>query len=421
MAKPIPFLDATVAKARQLTIRALPLLRFGTFVADKIPTSDDTVAQMVAKGLAVADAALKARAHGDRFRDLVERYDLVEKESETFVKLFFDSDMKEHFRINRLPVGENETLVEAVNANGDRLAFRECQYMGRLVLDGAFFVSLGLNLDKVVDELWRKHPNGIYVSVVREPGGWKSETSVLDIPPVQAVLSQRAETQLETLTSRHRKFLKDGIHRCYLCLGPPGTGKSTFAVRFGQQFEGRTVKIDASSLHMMSVKDFGYLLNVLKPNTLIVDDMDRAPMEDVSARILFLMERLKGSHPKTAIILTVNDSTKLDSALLRSDRIDVPIEFPVPTKEENHQLVASLLHHYGVSPDLWEPIVKSVEENDLTHAYINDLCRRLRHEPLADVLESVRFLRNLSKKSAAAATPTNTPQGSGIPGGAPGS
>jgi len=78
MAKPIPFLDATVAKARQLTTRALPLLRFGTFVADKIPTSDDTVAQMVAKGLAVADAALKARAHGDRFRDLVERYDLIE-------------------------------------------------------------------------------------------------------------------------------------------------------------------------------------------------------------------------------------------------------------------------------------------------------------------------------------------------------
>lgn len=406
MAKPIPFLDATVAKARQLTIRALPLLRFGTFVADKIPTSEDTYAQMVAKGLAVADAALKARAHGDRFRDLVERYDMIEKESETFVKLFFDSDMKEHFRINRLPVGENETMVEAVNRNGDRLAFRECQYMGRLVLDGGFFISRGLNLDMVVNEMWVKHPNGIYVSVVREPGGWKSETSVLDIPPVQAILSQRAENQLEVLSSRHRKFLKDGIHRCYLCLGPPGTGKSTFAVKFGQKFEGRTVKIDASSLHLMAIKDFGYLLDVLKPNTLVVDDMDRAPVEDVGARILFLMERLKGTHPKTAIILTVNDTTKLDAALLRSDRIDVPIEFPVPTKEETHQLVSHLLHHYGVNPDMWGPIVKSVEENDLTHAYVNDLCRRLRHEPLDEVLGSVKFLRHLSKQSAATAQPS---------------
>ncbi len=397
------FLDDSVARLRKLSLRALPVLRFGTSIVDKIPTSEDTWAQVVAKGLAVADAAIKARAHGDRFRDLVERYDLLEKESETFVRLFFHSDMKEHFRVSRFPLGENETLVEAMGSDGERMAFRESQYMGRLTLDSAFFVSRSLNLDAVVDELWRKHPNGIYVSVVREPGGWKSETSVLGIPPVQAILSQRAVTQLGMLSERHRKFLKDGVHRCYLCYGPPGTGKSTFAVKFGLEFEGRSVKVDASSLNLLSVKDFGYILDVLKPNTLIVDDMDRAPVEEIGARILFLMERLKNCYPKTAVILTVNDPTRLDSALLRSDRIDVPLEFPVPTTEETQQLVAHLLQHYGVSPDLWEPVVAAVAADDLTHAYVNDLCRRLRHEPIDEVLASVRHLRQMSKQATRSA------------------
>lgn len=393
------FLEDSAARLRKLTLRALPVLRFGTSIVDKIPTSEDTWAQVLAKGLAVADAAVKARAHGDRFRDLVERYDLLEKESETFVRLFFHSDMKEHFRVTRFPLSENETLVEAKGSDGERLAFRESQYMGRLTLDSGFFVSRGLNLDRVVDELWRKHPNGIYVSVVKEPGGWKSETSVLGIQPVQAILSQRAETQLELLTERHRKFLKDGVHRCYLCLGPPGTGKSTFAVRFGLKFDGRSVKVDASSLNLLSVRDFGYILDVLKPNTLIVDDMDRAPVEEIGARILFLMERLKSCYPQTAVILTVNDATKLDAALLRSDRIDVPLEFPVPTQEETQQLVAHLLQHYGVDPNVWGPVVEAVTADDLTHAYVNDLCRRLKHEPLKDVLDSVRHLRQLSKRA----------------------
>lgn len=41
----------------------------------------------------------------------------------------------------------------------------------------------------------------------------------------------------------------------------------------------------------------------------------------------------------------------------------------------------------------------------LTHAYLDDLCRRLRHEEVDAVIESVLLLRKLAEKAAEASGP----------------
>jgi len=390
--------------SHRLVRRALPLLKFGTEIVDKIPTSSDTGLQKLAKVLALLDAASKVYGGngGSRMRELTDRWSLVERESETFVKLFFSTTLRDSFTLHRYPLDDREDLIEAVGVDGSRMFFRETHY-GSSRVESDFYASHGINLHHIVDVLWERYPDGIYLSITLD--GWRKETLICEVPRVPAErLSTHARERLDATVERHRGFMADGVHRCYLLFGPAGSGKSSFAVLFSRALGGRALKLDATSLPILSVKEIGFLLDMLRPGVLVVEDIDRAPLAEVGPRVLFLLERLKARYPGMTIILSVNDATKLDSALLRCGRIDVPIEFTAPPCAEAEQMVADLLVAHGVpaaraTPAVISQIIDMVGAEHLTHAYLDDLCRRLRHEEPADVIASVMLLKMLADKS----------------------
>jgi SpoVK/Ycf46/Vps4 family AAA+-type ATPase len=250
--------------------------------------------------------------------------------------------------------------------------------------------------------LWQGYPGGIYLTVVQNPGEWRTKTSIHAIPPVGGTeMSTAAQSRLTDLAARHRQFLKDKVHRCYLFFGPPGTGKTTAACVLSAEFGGRILKLDAVSLPHMTIGEMEFLLETLKPSFLLVDDVDLAPMDGVGPRVLYLMEHLKAHFPEIAIILTANDPSKLPAAWLRCGRIDIPVEFEAPTGPERAQMVASLLTRYGADPGMTQDVILGIEKDDLPHANLDDLCRRLRHESLGEVLASLRLLKALSALASA--------------------
>jgi len=399
----VPVLKSRQADIRRVAQRLLPVLKFGTAIVDKIPTSEDTWPQVAAKVLALCDAAAKSVNEGHApLHELVGRYEMTAHQGETFVQLFFNTALQNQFNLVRHTLTDNEAAIEATDVEGNKLFFHEYRGMGGVTLESDFYTSTGLDMERVIDVLWQGYPGGIYLTVVQNPGEWRTKTSIHAIPPVGgAQMSAAAQSRLTSLAARHRQFLKDKVHRCYLFFGPPGTGKTTAACVLSAEFGGRILKLDAVSLPRMTVGEMGFLLETLKPSFLLVDDVDLAPLDGVGPRVLYLMEHLKAHFPETAIILTANDPSNLPPAWLRCGRIDIPVEFDAPTGTERHQMVASLLTRYGADSSLTERVVAEIEKDDLPHADLDDMCRRLKHESLEEVLVSLRLLKKLSALASA--------------------
>ncbi len=381
--------------------RALPILKIATKLVDKIPNRKDNAWEKAAKILALLDAVNDTYGGGrGRLRELQDRYGLVETDSETFVRVFFATTLRDLFTLRRERLTDHEDLIEATGKDGERIFFRESHWSGSR-MESEFYATPDLNFAAVIDRLWQGYPDGIYLSVTSEPGMYRRETNVCEVPPVQRErMSRKSLARLDALAAVHAHYMADGVHRCYLLYGPAGSGKSSFAVLLARAFGGRALKLDATALPLFSVRDIGFLIGTLRPRFLIIDDLERAPLAEVAPRILFLLERLKSSAPETTIVLSVNDPSKLTSALLRCGRIDVPLAFEKPERDETEQMVRALCIEHDVPAERRTDaaIARIIDGGvDLTQAYLADLCVRLRHEDVEDVLASVNELRALAE------------------------
>lgn len=381
----------------------LTWLRFGSEILGKLPRRGDSIPELLAKTLALADSAQKVFGARDaRYRRLTEHGALHERTSETFTRLFFATALKERFALTRTAVDEHLDFVEAQAPDGTKLVFQERRYGSTPEIDPEFFHSPAFDFKAAVDLLWASAPHGLLLGIGLGRYGYGRETTVSALPPVAAeAQSRKARERLASVVAAHRLFVETGIHRTYLLVGPRGTGKTSFATHFARAFEGggRLLQLDAASLPLATPQELGFLLDILRPAFLVVNDLDRAPIEAVSARMLFLLEMVKASHRETTVVLTVNDPTKLDSAMLRSQRIDIPVDFNVPDAEEREELLK--LFAGWLPPETTARLVAG--SAGWTHAYVVGLSERLNAlhtlESPATALAAVKRLWDLAEAS----------------------
>lgn len=358
----------------------LTLLRFGSEVVGKLPHRGDSLPEILAKALAIADTAQKIfGARARRYDNLLNR-DLRERTSPTFVHLFFATSIRAHFTLDRMPVDEYLDLIEATDEDGQRLVFQERRYGSKPEVDADFFHSPGFDFHGAVRGLWQDCPRGLRLAVQTAPNGYSRETTITACPPIASeTLSTTARARLAKVTAQHRHCEAAGLHRSYLLVGPRGTGKTSFCVHFARAFGGRLLELDATSLPLVSPQELGFLFETLLPDFLVINDLDRAPLGEVGPRVLFLLEMIKANHPGTTVLITVNDPTKLDSAMLRSGRIDVPIDFTVPDEAERVEIIGQ---HIAWPAARVEPLVR--DSAGWTHAYLADLCATLAALPSSE-------------------------------------
>ena len=133
-----------------------------------------------------------------------------------------------------------------------------------------------------------------------------------------------ATAQMKTLAARVRGFLDAGEPRAYPLAGPPGTGKS-MAIRWVvAELALTSLRIDLGTL----AKLHGYgaaaittsletLLQLLRPEVMILDDLDRI---NVTAGLLAFLELAQRTCK--VVIGSVNSVDKLMGAALRPGRFD---------------------------------------------------------------------------------------------------
>lgn len=375
------------------------VLRIASDTVSKIPKRDDLFLEKVTKVLAIADAVRVEAGIGETspIRSMCDRYDLVEHTSTPFVRLFFHTSLKDDFRVERVKLDGHMDLIFARAPDGGRILFQEFRW-SRVETSSTFYASKGFDFARAAGPLWSRHKTGMLLSV--------GEQRQLTFSPLHRPegdpLTRRSAEMVAKLIAEHRELLVDKVRRTYLFYGPPGTGKSTAAMHVALgAHEPRILRIDAEAMPFVDTADLVFLFNVLRPSFVIVDDVDRAPIDQASARALALVEALRKNE--ATVVLTANQPQRLGRAMLRPDRIDVPVPFPAPESDERTELVGRCFDALGGMPPTTQVIAAIVQETEgLTHAYVVDVCRRLRREPLEAVLASIRLLGELAKKAGEA-------------------
>lgn len=391
--------------ARALLAKATPYLRIAKKAAEHLPERKDGPLTVAVKLMAIADV-IREQGSNDAgyWRKLRDDRSLSQQESETFVSLFFGTALRDVYEMKRKKVDEHTAVIEADLGGGHSIVFREMSWGNAPKMADDFLLSPGADMAGMIDRLWSAYPDGIYVSMEVGKYGYGHTTSIAEItvPKMLAASEQSRELLKSTIDTQYR-VAHAGQHRTYLCYGEAGTGKSSFAVAFAKGCGGRVLQFDSTALPLIGVKELGFLLDTLKPSALILNDVDRAPVEKIGPRLLYLFETLKAKHPDVPLVLTVNDPGKLDSALLRPGRIDKSIEFKLPDVAERTQLILALADEHSIGLCFGQAEHIAGETDGLSHAYIAHLMEAMAHEPEATVLADMKALRALAVPAKKAA------------------
>lgn len=114
-----------------------------------------------------------------------------------------------------------------------------------------------------------------------------------------------------------KKCIDSGVHRGVMLYGPPGTGKSTMARSILENLKLTSLRIRVEDLADVDTSVVFEALSLLRPDAIILDDLDRSQSQSALLEILEYFQR----HVKL-VIATVNDRDSLDEALLRPGRFD---------------------------------------------------------------------------------------------------
>merc|ERR1719203_2615425 len=168
-----------------------------------------------------------------------------------------------------------------------------------------------------------------------------------------------------------RWYFKHGIpyKRSYLFYGVPGSGKSSLIQALAAKFD-RNLAFLQPSHPKMTDESFKNCIQSAPGNSLIVlEDIDALfnkdrSKKDANCPLTFsgLLNGLDGvGNPDGQIfIMTTNYVDRLDSALIRSGRVDLHIEFPLATDE---QLSKMFLLFYPDNKELGPMFCEKIRDN----------------------------------------------------------
>lgn len=144
---------------------------------------------------------------------------------------------------------------------------------------------------------------------------WCSPLVAVPSDEEPAIESSRAR---ELWARRVEPWVRAGRPRSVLVDGRPGTGKSTAVRWVAAQAGRRLLRVPASELAYMQPEAVSALVGLLRPDVVVIDDVDRAGGHD---SMLDMICKVRASC--RLLIATTNDVSKITEAAVRPRRFDV--------------------------------------------------------------------------------------------------
>lgn len=387
-------------------------LRLASEIVPKLPSKDDTVLQVAIKCLAIVDSAKDVLAPASKaggLRDLIERYDLEETKNEQFVSLFFDTNLYEQFKVHRIGLTDYMEVIDASHKSFGRLFFVEYTYSNEGP-EPVFYHSKGMDFPEVLKGLWEVYEHRLHVTVTAgEYGmGTKSEFTSFKEGEKNPLYGSMGDKMTE-IVARHRRYQTDKIPRTYMFYGPPGTGKTSFAMALADRLGERTLKMDAQSLSFVHVKEMSFLLDNLRPDFLILNDVDKADVSKGIPTLLEILERFKVEHPEVCVLMTSNTTDNFNEGMFRPARIDTWVEFPLPDEGERREVITRYLESYKVLLPVESLGMLVTATEGLSQDYLRETVSELRYDDLSHVTGNIalrqKLLQSAKKKAEDGPTP----------------
>lgn len=177
---------------------------------------------------------------------------------------------------------------------------------------------------------------------------WQDKTAVrLDLKQTGHYSSEIALSSLELghhryigQLSKHidewKKFKEAKIRRNILLQGRPGCGKSTLCLHAARQLSQRTVVITAKVFEDCTVSEWHTILEMLKPEMLILDDVDRVGSSVLGSKLETIEER---NCNIPFIMFTSNDIEQIPAAFRRPGRIDQILAVDEPSTSARRNII----------------------------------------------------------------------------------
>lgn len=223
--------------------------------------------------------------------------------------------------------------------------------------------------------------------------GWQS---IDDAPPrpLQSVILppgqlDRVITDMQRFLAAEEWYGDRGLpwHRGYLFYGPPGTGKTSLARALAAHFS-----LDLSYLPLADVRKDGDLLRqvalIKSRSILLLEDVDifhaaRLRDDDAQVTLAGLLNALDGvTTPHGLItIMTTNDISVIDDAVIRAGRVDLRENFGLCTSGQAHEIIS---YYFSESHQLGEDL------SGVSAADVMEACKT--HSTAAEAVLAVKKL-----------------------------
>lgn len=227
----------------------------------------------------------------------------------------------------------------------------------------------------IYDKLWQRfNSNNILMSINHNDKREEENTLKFSVDTSITYLgSEIAEEKIEYI----KKCLALDIHRSILFYGPPGTGKSTIVKALVKALGLKSFRINLQDLNRrINITTVQDAIDIFQPEVLIIDDLDRSNMQDD------LLNAIESFHKRFKLILvTANDISKFDPAMLRPERFDELFFIKCLDEKVVKEILGEELIHLFDTVHEW-PV-----------AFLKELKNRSRVLPLDKLSDSIEELQ----------------------------
>lgn len=366
-------------------------LSFVSRVFAALPSRDDNVLTKCGKCVNVVDMFV------DHFVDInddpheyLATQNLNRVVNRPFVDMLLNTSLRELFEFKRIKFDRHVNIIVAKHATGN-LYLIERAY-STATIDGKFWCDAEFDFERVLSFVWNAFENRIHVDQDKQ-----GTFEYVKIPDNNdPYCGTAAIAKFAEFIAQHKTYCLDGVPRTYLFYGKPGSGKSVFAERLSLT-GGRTIRLASSSMATAEFRQLSFVFDGLKPDFLIVDDIDRNASGSSVSTLLNTFEMFKRKYPNMTMILTVNDVSKLDAALLRPGRIDEIVEFEPPDERARQEIIKGYLEQLRVDVKN-KDLARVVDLTDgLTPAYLKEVALQLKYKSIENVCNIISKMIELSE------------------------
>lgn len=213
------------------------------------------------------------------------------------------------------------------------------------------YVSESITTVDMATTLWDVIGKSVAIASKENSAG-RTVLSISQLPhECESYHTTKGNNSPKDVAAKFKTYRSMGVSKAYMCIGPPGTGKSTFCHQLAIELGGAIMRItpaifDCTRVSHQEVID---LVGSFKPSVLVLEDVDR--VRD-SQLLLSLVDFIRQKNPEVLLLSTINDPTKVVDALRRPGRLGEPLNFVSPDKEYRRMLLERFRTQFGVTRDI---------------------------------------------------------------------